>query len=340
MAGTFSLSEPTIDPPLKVNRWLGEGLRQWRGSSQTSSVIPHIVATDGIPCGGGAVRPPSTAPPMWLTSSGGGGGRGWPQRWSTLWATLTLRWLGLWCFHGLLVARLLMSVWLCCWPPCGVTPCMYSPERKSTKATMEISVPVPAGPVVSLPDMDVATNRKEVDDVGCDSDSSSVPSESSDSDVSTASARNITTGPSPSAGPGERPRQFTPGSKPQVVGSGRRKLRSKGAGKAPRGGAAEVDGAEKSRPKRRVVGLGGPLSVQRHHATSAQVGLGSAKARRPTSKRRHPDGPPVGPASKVAVRSPPECKGKGGRTGTGRGGGGVAWKFAPRGGDSRNPICL
>ena len=73
-----------------------------------------------------------------------------------------------------------------------------------------ISVPVPAGPVVSLPDMDVATNRKEVDDVGSDSDSSSVPSESSDSDVSTASARNITTGPSPSTGPGERPQQFTP----------------------------------------------------------------------------------------------------------------------------------
>ena len=119
---------------LKVNRWLGEGLRQWRGSSQTSSVIPHIVATDGIPCGGGALQPPSTAPPMWLTSSGGGGGRGWPQRWSTLWATLTLRWLGLWCFHGLLVARLLMSVWLCCWPPCGVTPCMQalsgSPRRR------------------------------------------------------------------------------------------------------------------------------------------------------------------------------------------------------------------
>ena len=102
----------------------------------------------------------------------------------------------------------------------------------------------------------------------------------------------------------------------------------------------EVDGADKPRPKRRVVGLGGPLSVQRHHATSAQVGLGSAKARRPASKRRHPDGPPVGPASKVAVRSPPECKGKGGGTGAGRGGGGVAWKFAPRGGDSRNPICL
>ena len=119
---------------LKVNRWLGEGLRQWRGSSQTSSVIPHIVATDGIPCGGGALRPPSTAPQMWLTSSGGGGGRGWPQRWSTLWATLTLRWLGLWCFHGLLVARVLMSVWLCCWPPCGVTPCMQalsgSPRRR------------------------------------------------------------------------------------------------------------------------------------------------------------------------------------------------------------------
>ena len=219
-------------------------------------------------------------------------------------------------------------------------PMYASPERKSTKATMEVSAPVPAGPVVSLPDMDVATSRKEVDDMGSDSDSSSVPSESSGSDVSTASARNITKGPNPSTGPGERPQQFTLGSKPQGDGGGRRKLRSKGAGKAPRGGAAEVDGAEKPRPKRRVVGLGGPLSVQRRHATSAQVGLGSAKARQLASKRRHPDGPPVGPASKVAVRSPPECKDKGGGTETGRGGGGVAWKFAPRGGDSRNPICL
>ena len=210
-------------------------------------------------------------------------------------------------------------------------PMYASPERKSTKATMEISVPVPAGPVVSLPDLDVATNRKEVDDVGFDSDSSSVPSESSDSDVSTASARNITIGPSPSACPGERPQQFTPGSRPQVVGSGRRKLRLKGARKAPRGGAAEVDGADKPRPKRRVVGLGGPLSVQRHHATSAQVGLGSAKARRPASKRRHPDGPPVGPASKVAVRSPPECKGKGGGTEAGRGGGGSRGNSPPAG---------
>ena len=151
-------------------------------------------------------------------------------------------------------------------------PMYASPERKSTKATMEISVRVLAGPVVSLPDMDVATSRKEVDDVGSDSDSSSVPSESSDSDVSTASARNLTTGPSPSAGPGERPQQFTPGSRPQVVGAGRRKLRSRGAGKAPRGSATEVDGPDKPRPKRRVIGMGGPLSVQRHHATSAQVG--------------------------------------------------------------------
>ena len=38
-------------------------------------------------------------------------------------------------------------------------PVYASPERKSTKATMEVSVPVPAGPVVSLPDMDVATSR-------------------------------------------------------------------------------------------------------------------------------------------------------------------------------------
>ena len=160
----------------------------------------------------------------------------------------------------------------------GHLPKVRNSEIVTLITPMEVSVPVPAGPVVSLPDMDVATSRKEVDDVGSDSYSSSVPSESSDSDVSTASARNITTGPSPSTGPEERPQQFKPGSKPQVDGSGRRKLRSKGAGKAPRGGAAEVDGAEKPRPKRRVLGLGGPLSVQRRHATSAQVGLGSAKA--------------------------------------------------------------
>ena len=122
----------------RVNRWLGEGLRQWKRSSQTSSVIPRIVTIGGIPCGGGALRPPSTALQMWPISFGGGGGNGWPRRWSTLWATLTLRWLGLWCFHGLWVAGLLVSVWLCCSPTCGVTPCMLipkgSPRRRRWKS--------------------------------------------------------------------------------------------------------------------------------------------------------------------------------------------------------------
>ena len=36
--------------------------------------------------------------------------------------------LVLWCFHGLWVARLLVSGWLCCWPTCGVTPCMLIPK--------------------------------------------------------------------------------------------------------------------------------------------------------------------------------------------------------------------
>ena len=220
-------------------------------------------------------------------------------------------------------------------------PMYANPERKSPKASLEIAAPVPAGPVVSLPDMDVAPHQGEMDDVESDSDSSSVPSESSASAVSTASACGSTAKPAPPADPGERPPQFTPGTGPQV-GGGKRRLRSKGAGKTPRSGAVEVDGDGKPRPKRRVVGLGGPISVQRHHAASAKVGLGNAKVRRPASKRGHPDGPPVGPAIKVAVRSPPENEGQGGSAAAGKrgGGGGVAWKFAPHGGDSRNPICL
>ena len=58
-------------------------------------------------------------------------------------------------------------------------PMYAKPERKTAKAAMEVSAPVPAGPVVSLPDKDVKATRKEVDDVGSDLDSSSVPSESS-----------------------------------------------------------------------------------------------------------------------------------------------------------------
>ena len=136
-------------------------------------------------------------------------------------------------------------------------PMYANPDRKSAKASLEIAALVPAGPVVSLPDMDVALHRGEVDDVGSDSDSSSVPSESSASAVSTASACGSPARPTPPDGPGERPPQFTPGTGPQVVGSGKRRLRSKGAGKTPRIGAAEVDGAGTPRPKRRVIGLGG-----------------------------------------------------------------------------------
>ena len=209
-------------------------------------------------------------------------------------------------------------------------PMYANPERKSPKASLEIAAPVPAGPVVSLPDMDVAPHQGEMEDVESDSDSSSVPSESSASAVSTAGACGSPAEPAPPDISGERPPQFTPGTGPQV-GGGKRRLRSKGAGKTPRSGAAEVDGDGKPRPKRRVVGLGGSISVQRHHAATAKVGLGNAKARRPAPKRRHPAGPPVGLASKVAVRSPPENQGQDGSAAAGKRGGGVAWKFAPRG---------
>ena len=140
-------------------------------------------------------------------------------------------------------------------------PMYASPERKSAKESLEIAAPVPAGPVVSLPDMDMAPHQGEVDDVGSDSDSSSVPSESSVSAVSTASACGSPAEPTPPSGPGECPPQFRPGTGPQVVGSGKRRLRSKGSGKTPRSGAAEVDGAGKPRPKPRVIGLGVSLSV-------------------------------------------------------------------------------
>ena len=160
---------------LKVNRWLGEGLRQWRGSSHTSSVIPHIVATDGIPCGGGGAAAAFHCSPnvAYFVSWG---------RWKRL-ATALEYALGY--SDPAVVGALLLP-----WPVGGQAsderlavllaalwgnPMYASPERKSTKATMEISVPVPWGSVVSLPDKDVATNRKEVDGVVSDSDSSSVP---------------------------------------------------------------------------------------------------------------------------------------------------------------------
>ena len=207
-------------------------------------------------------------------------------------------------------------------------PMYASPARKSPKASLEIAAPVPAAPVVSLPDMDGAPHPGEMEDVKSDSDSSSVHSESSASAVSAASACDSPAEPAPPDVPGERPPQFTPGTGPQV-GGGKRRLRSKGAGKTPRSGTAEVDGDGKPRPKRRVVGLGGSVSVQLHHAASAKVGLGNAKARRPAPKRRHPDGPPVGPASKVAVRFPPENQGQGARAAAGKRGGGGRLEIRP-----------
>ena len=90
-------------------------------------------------------------------------------------------------------------------------PMYANPERKSPKASLEIAALVPAGPVVSLPDMDVAPHEGEMDDVESDSDSSSVPSESSASAVSAACACGSPAKPAPPDGPGERPPQFTPG---------------------------------------------------------------------------------------------------------------------------------
>ena len=90
--------------------------------------------------------------------------------------------------------------------------------------------------------------------------------------------------------------------------------------------------------KRRVVGLGRSLLVQRHHAPSAAVGLGSARTRRPAPKRTHPNGLSGGPASKAASHPESKPQGEGRGAGSSEGGVGVSWKFAPRGSDSRNPI--
>ena len=56
---------------------------------------------------------------------------------------------------------------------------MYAKSERSTNsAGSEVPVPVPAGPTVSLGDMDAAEAQREMDDAGSDSDSTAVSSAS------------------------------------------------------------------------------------------------------------------------------------------------------------------
>ena len=127
--GLGSVSSGPMPKPvtsLKVSRWFGEGLRQWRRPSRASSATPRTQITSGTTYGRGAPPLPSTAPPTSPTSYGGGGGAGWPRLWSRLWGTLTLQWLGYWSCRGLRASKLLMVGWLCSWRTCGAMPCMPS----------------------------------------------------------------------------------------------------------------------------------------------------------------------------------------------------------------------
>ena len=75
---------------------------------------------------------------------------------------------------------------------------MYARSETSTKsALLAVRVPAREGPTVPLADMDVAEAQKDMDDIGCDSDSMAVLSVSSQSGESLASTRNAPAAPAP-----------------------------------------------------------------------------------------------------------------------------------------------
>ena len=78
---------------LKVSRWFGEELRQWRRPSQTSSATPRMVVIDGIACRGGRRRCLPPLPQRSLFPLDGGSEGDWLRLWSMLWGTLAVQWL-------------------------------------------------------------------------------------------------------------------------------------------------------------------------------------------------------------------------------------------------------
>ena len=130
-AGLGSVSSRPMPRPVasvKVSRWFGEGLRQWRRPSRASSRNPCTRVTGGTTYGGGGAatafhRSPSVPYFVWW-------GRwrrlataleyalGYSDR-AVVWA-LELPWL-----VGVQAAE---GGWLCSWRNCGPMPCVPNPS--------------------------------------------------------------------------------------------------------------------------------------------------------------------------------------------------------------------
>ena len=273
--GLGSVSSGPMPRPvasLKVSRWFGEGLRQWRRPSRASSAIPCTRVTGGTAYGGG----------------GGGAAAAFHRSRSVPYFI----WWGRW-------RRPAMAL-------------EYALGSSDPAVVGALELPWPVG----------------------------VQAASGGSGESPASARGAPAAPAATTTSESVSAEFTPGSQTPTGVGGKRARRARTCVQAP--GVRTTGGADTNAPRvrRRVVGLGRSLLVRRHHAAIPALCLGCARTRRPAPKRRHPDGLSGGPARKAA--SHPQSKRQRHSTGAGSngGGGGVSWKFAPRGSDSRNPICL
>ena len=307
--GLGSVSSGPMPRPvasLKVNRWLGEELRQWRRPSRACSAIPRTRVTGGAACGGGGAAAAFHRSPNVLYFV-------WWVRWRRLATALDYA-LGYFdpsvvgapelpwpvdvqaADAGLVV--LLADLW---------GEAMYAKSERSTKsAASDVLVPVRAGPTVSLADMDVAEAQKEMGDTGSNSDSTTVSSASSGSEESPAFARSAPAAPAATTTSASVQAEFTVGSQPPTGVGGKRARRAGTTVHAPRVGTTGGADTNTPRVKRRVVGVGRSLLIRRHHAASAAVGLGCARTRRRAPKRQHPDGLSGGPARKAT--SHPQSK--------------------------------
>ena len=220
---------------LKVKRCFGDELRQWRRPSRASSATPHTRVTRDIACGGGGVGAPplpSTAPPTSPISFGGGGGAGWPRLRSTLWGTLTLRWLGHWSGCGLLVSKLLMG-WLCSWRTCGATPCRPNPRGPPGVLHWRYLYLSVRGLLCLLLIWMWRKLQRRWCDTRCDSDSTAVSSALSGSGESPASARNAPAAPAATTTSESASAEFTPGSQPPTGVGGKRARHARTIVQAP-----------------------------------------------------------------------------------------------------------
>ena len=171
-------------------------------------------------------------------------------------------------------------------------------ERSTTSVALTVPVPVQAGPTVSPAHVDVAAVAKDLEDAGSDSDSTAVSSASSEPGEPPASAGIAPAAPAETASSDSVSAEFTPRSQPVTGAGGKRARRTRASVQAPGVDTTSAADTNAPRVKRRFVGLGRSLLVRRHHAASAAVGLGSARTKRPSPKRRHPYGLSGGPPAK------------------------------------------